>query len=164
MSSLVQFFLVLLANTPPVPALVAGWRNALGLGYRELIGRILVDLAAWIALHAVCSALEGAANLQCGNQPFDVQAIVFAHGQFVNEALGQNRQRSRLKSFNEGQEYEESIPMGRGKTKRNSISKSESFRWKIARFKTHSHLQQLMPVESMCIATGKAVLLPQERC
>jgi hypothetical protein len=80
MSSLVQFFLVPPANTPPVPALVAGWRNTLGLGYRELGGRILVDLAAWIALHAACLALAGAANLQAGSRPFDALAVVFAHG------------------------------------------------------------------------------------
>jgi hypothetical protein len=45
------------------------------------------------------------ASLQCGNLPFDAQATVFAHGKFVNEALGQNQQRRWLNSFNEGQAY-----------------------------------------------------------
>jgi len=54
---------------------------------RKRTGHFLVNLAAWIALHAVRSALAGIANEQRGNQPFDIQAVVFAHDQFVNEAL-----------------------------------------------------------------------------
>jgi len=78
-----------------------------GPGNRGPTGHFLVDLAVRIALHAARSALAGMASLQCGNLPFDAQAAVFAHGQFVNEALGQSRQRSRPNSFNEGQEYVE---------------------------------------------------------
>jgi hypothetical protein len=77
-----------------------------GPGNREPTGHFLVDLAVRIALHAARSALAGTANRQCGNLPFDAQEAVFAHGQFVKEALEQNRQRRRLNSFNEGQEYE----------------------------------------------------------
>jgi len=66
---------------------VAGYRNAYGPSDRERTGHFLVDHAAWIALHAVRSALAGIANEQRGNQPFDIQAVVFAHDQFVNEAL-----------------------------------------------------------------------------
>jgi hypothetical protein len=43
----------------------------------------------------------------CGNWPFDAQAAVFAHGQFVNETRGKTRQKRRLKPFNEGQGYAE---------------------------------------------------------
>jgi hypothetical protein len=80
------------------------------------------------------------ACLQRGNRPFDAQAVVFAHGQFVNETLMQNRHGRRLNSCNEGQAYEGWIAMGRGKTKRNSLSKSESERWKKARLMTRHHL------------------------
>jgi hypothetical protein len=103
-------------------------------------------------------------RLQRGNRPSDAQAVVFAHGQFVNVTLMQNRHGRRLKTCNEGQAYEGWIAMGRGKSKRNSISKSESERWKKARLMKCCHLQLLNPVESMCITIGKAVNLPQERC
>jgi hypothetical protein len=78
----------------------------LGSGNRERDGLTLVDIAAWIALHAARSALAGAASRKCGNQPFDTPAVVFVHGQFVNEAMRQNRRQHRFNSFNEGQEYE----------------------------------------------------------
>jgi|CZKF01.1.fsa_nt_gi hypothetical protein len=76
-----------------------------GPGNRERSGLFLADLAVQIALHTARSALAGMASLQCGNLPFDAQATVFAHGKFVNEALGQNQQRRWLNSFNEGQAY-----------------------------------------------------------
>jgi len=63
-----------------MPALAAGWRNALRAVTPEPTGHFLVDLADRIALHAARSALAGTANLQCGNLPFDAQAAVFAHG------------------------------------------------------------------------------------
>jgi hypothetical protein len=80
MNSLVQFFLVPPGNTSPMPALSAGWRNALRLVTPEATGYFLVDLTDRIALHAARSALAGTANLHCGNLPFDAQAAVFAHG------------------------------------------------------------------------------------
>jgi hypothetical protein len=83
----------------------------LGPGNRKLDGLILVDLAAWIALFAARSALAGTANQKCGNRPFDTPAVVFVHDQFVNEAMGQNRQRCQLNSINEGQEYEGKLSM-----------------------------------------------------
>jgi len=60
-----------------------------GPGNPEPTGHFLVDLADRIALHAARSALADMASRQCGNLPFDAQAAVFAHGQFVNEALEQ---------------------------------------------------------------------------
>jgi hypothetical protein len=54
--------------------------------------------------------------------------------------------------------------MGRGNKRRKHACETPAIKWKLARIKTYRHLQQLKPVESMCIATGKAVLLPQEQC
>jgi len=76
---------------------MAGYRYACGPRDRERTGHFLVDLGAWIALHAARSALAGIANQQRGNQPFDIQAVVFAHDQFTNEALKQNQHGRRLK-------------------------------------------------------------------